>query len=83
MYAKRKFVVTAILIDPKFKHLENFLNKSGEHIGYIVPNGNLVESSINVTVKNEHVKEVERNICTVKEGTRSMHATILMFQKIP
>ena len=68
MYAKRGFVVTAILADPEFKHLENFLNKSGEHIGYIAPNGNSVEPSINATAKNEHVKEVERKICTVKEG---------------
>ena len=83
MYAKRGFVVTAILADPEFKHLENFFNKNGEHIGYIAPNGNSIEPSINVTGKNKHVKEVERKICTVKEGARSMQATITMLWKIP
>ena len=68
IYAKRGIVVTAILADPKFKHLENFLNKSDERIGYITLNGNSVEPSINVTAENEHVKEAERNISTVKEG---------------
>ena len=82
MYAKRGFVVTAILADPKFNHLQNFLNKSGECIGYIAPNSNSIERSINVTAKNEHVKEAERNIRTVKEDAWSMRATILMFRKI-
>ena len=83
MYVKRGFVVTAMFADPKFKHLENFLNKSGERIGYIVPDDNLVEPSINATTKNEHVKEAERKLRTVKEGARSMRATIPTFWKIP
>ena len=70
MYAKRGFVITAILADPEFKHLENFLKKSGGHIGYIAPNSNSIQPSINVTAKNEHVKEAERKIRTVKEGTQ-------------
>ena len=60
MYAKRGFVVTTILADPEYKHLENFLNKSSEHIGYTTPNGNSVEPSSNVTGENKHVKEAER-----------------------
>ena len=60
MYTKRGFVVTAILADPEFKHLENFLNKSGGRIGYIALNVNSVQPSINVTAKNEHVEEAER-----------------------
>ena len=48
MYAKRGLVVTSILADSEFKHPENFLNKSGDRIGYIAPNGNSVEPSINV-----------------------------------
>ena len=56
MYAKRGFVVTAILVNPEFKHLETFLNISGESIGYIVQNSNLVKPSINIATKNEHVK---------------------------
>ena len=75
-YAKRGFVVTAILADPEFKHLENFLNKSGGRIGYIAPNGNSGQPSINITAENKHVKEAETKICTVKEGARSMQATI-------
>ena len=47
MYATRGFMVTIILTDPKFKHLENFLNKSGRRIGYIAPNGNSVEPTVN------------------------------------
>ena len=66
MYTKRGFVVTAILVDPEFKHFENFLNKSGDRIGYIAPNGNSIEPSINVTGENEHVEEAERKICTIK-----------------
>ena len=83
MYAKRGFVVTAILDDPESKHLGNFLNKSGEYIGYIAPNGNSVEPSIDVTAENQHVEEGERKICTVKEGARSICATIPVFWKIP
>ena len=49
MYTKRGFAVTAILVDPEFKHLENFFKKNNEHIGYIPLNGNSVEPSINVT----------------------------------
>ena len=40
IYAARGFVVTVILVDPEFKHLENFLNNRGRRIGYIAPNGN-------------------------------------------
>ena len=83
MYAKRGFVVTAILADPEFKHFENFLNKSGGYIGYIAPNGNSIEPSINVTAENGHVEEVERKSCTVNEGAPSMRATIPMFWEIP
>ena len=43
MYAKRGFAATAILTDPKLKHFENFLNKSGGRIGYIAPNSNTVQ----------------------------------------
>ena len=68
MYATRGFVVTAILANPEFKHLENFLIKSSRHIGYIAPNGNSVEPTVNVTGNNEHVDEAEIKICTVKEG---------------
>ena len=60
MYAKRGFIVTAILVDPEFKHLENFLNKSGECIGYIVSNGKSVEPFITVTAENKHVEEAKR-----------------------
>ena len=79
MYTKREFVVTAILVEPEFKHLVNYFNKSGERIGFIFPNGNSVEPSINVTGKNKHIKEAKRKIHTVKEGTRLMRATIPMF----
>ena len=68
IYAKRGFVVTAILADPEFKHLENSLNKSGDRIGYMAPNGYSIEPSINVTGENEHVEEAERQKSTVKEG---------------
>ena len=54
MYAKKGFIVTAILIDPEFKYLEKLLNRSGQHIGYVAPNGNPVEPLINVTGKNRH-----------------------------
>ena len=64
MYAKRGFVVTAILVDPEFKHLENFLNKSGGRIRYIALNGNIVQPSINVTDENKHAGEAERKIRT-------------------
>ena len=83
IYAKRGFAVTAILADPEFKHLETFLDKSGDHIGYIAPNGNTVQPIINITAENEHVEEAERKIRTVKEGARSMQFTIPMFRKIP
>ena len=72
MYTKRGFVVTAILADPEFKHLDNFLNKSGKRIGYVAPNSNSVEPSINVTGENKHVEEAERKMRTVKEGAQSM-----------
>ena len=83
MYTKRGFVVTAILVDPEFKHIKNFLNKSGGSIEYITPSSNSVEPSINVTAENEHVKEAERKIYTVKEGARLMQATLPIFRKIP
>ena len=83
MYAKRWFAVTAILADPEFKHLETFLDKNGGRIGYIAPNGNTVQATINVIAENEHVEEVERKIHTVKKGARSIRFTIPMFKKIP
>ena len=43
----------------------------------------MIETSINITAKDEHVKETERKINSVKEGARSMQATISMFQKVP
>ena len=52
-------------------------------MGYIAPNGNSVEPTVNTTAENEHVNEAERKIRTVKEGAWSMRATILMFWKIP
>ena len=82
MYAQRGFFVTTIPTDPKFLHLETFLNKTGGRIGYIAINGNADEPTVNVTAKNEHVEEAERKIRTVKEGARSMRFTIPMFQKI-
>ena len=72
MYAERGFVVTAILTDPEFKHLENSLNKSGGCIGYSAANGNTFQPSINVIAENEHVDGAERKIRTVKEGAQSM-----------
>ena len=83
MYAERGFVVTAILTDPEFKHLENSLNKSGGCIGYSAANGNTFQPSINVIAENEHVDGAERKIRTVKEGAQSMWFTIPMFRKIP
>ena len=83
MYGKRGFAVTAILADSEFKHLETSLDKSSGSIKYISPNRNTVQPTINVTAKNEHVKEAERKIRTVKEGDRSMRFTIPMFRKIP
>ena len=68
MYAARWFMVTVILADPEFKHLEDYLNKSGRRIGYIAPNGQSVQPTINTTAENEHVEEAERKIRTVKEG---------------
>ena len=83
MYAKRGFSVTTILADAEFQHLETFLNKTGGRIGYIAPNGNAVQPTVNTTAENEHVEEAERKIRTVKEGARSMRFTIPMFRKIP
>ena len=83
MYAKRGFAVTAIHPNPGFKHLETFLDKNGGRIGYIAPNGNTVQPTINVTAENEHVEEAERKIRTVKEDARLMRFTIPMFRKIP
>ena len=72
MYAKRGFAIAAILVNPKLKHLETFLDKIGGRIGYIAPDGNRVQSTINVTAKNEHVEEAERKTRTIKKGARSM-----------
>ena len=79
MYAKRGFAVTAILADPKFQHLKTFLDKTDGRIGYTAPNGNTVQPTINVTAKNKHAEEVEREIRTVKEGAQSMRIIIPMF----
>ena len=61
-------MVTVILVDPKFKHLEDYLNRSGRRIGYITPNGNSVEPTVNTTAEDKYVNEAERKIRTVKEG---------------
>ena len=50
----------AILANPKFKHLEHFLNKRGECICYIAQNGNSVEPSIYVTAEKKYAEEAER-----------------------
>ena len=68
MYATKGFMVTVILADPEFNHLEDYLNRSGRRIGYIAPNGHSVEPTVNTTAENEHVDEAERKIRTVKEG---------------
>ena len=60
MYPARGFMVTVILADPEFKHLEKYLNENSRRIGYIALNGHSVQPTINTTAEKEHVEEAER-----------------------
>ena len=68
VYMKRGFKISTLLMDGQFESIR----------------GDLAEMQINLnTVSNdEHVPEVERYICTIKERARCVYNT-LPFRRIP
>ena len=68
LYRKAGFKVTVVLMDGEFMLLHGGLAKLGIRL--------------NETSRDEHVRDIERYICTVKERMRAIYNT-LPFQKIP
>ena len=68
LYRKAGFKVTVVLMDGEFVPLHGGLAKLGIRL--------------NETSRDEHVRDIERYICMVKERMRAIYNT-LPFQKIP
>jgi hypothetical protein len=62
IYRKRGFIVKTILMDGQFEPLHGDLAD--------------LQLTLNTVSNDEHIPEVERHICTVKERTRCMYNTL-------
>jgi hypothetical protein len=68
IYRKRGFIVKTVLMEGQFKTLHGDLDD--------------LQLTLNTVSNDEHVPEVERHICTVKERTRYVYNT-LPFKHLP